>query len=121
MDLGISTIQNMSAPVESLSGGQRQAVAVARAAAFGSKVVVLDEPTAALGVRESAQVLRLVEQLRGRGLGVILISHNMPHVWEVADRIHVQRLGRCAGVISPQTHSMTDGVAIMTGALSLST
>ena len=120
MDLGISTIQNMSAPVESLSGGQRQAVAVARAAAFGSKVVVLDEPTAALGVRESAQVLRLVEQLRGRGLGVILISHNMPHVWEVADRIHVQRLGRCAGVISPQTHSMTDGVAIMTGALSLS-
>jgi fructose transport system ATP-binding protein len=121
MDLGISTIQNMSAPVESLSGGQRQAVAVARAAAFGSKVVVLDEPTAALGVRESAQVLRLVEQLRGRGLGVILISHNMPHVWEVADRIHVQRLGRCAGVISPQSHSMTDGVAIMTGALSLST
>ena len=121
MDLGISTIQNMSAPVESLSGGQRQAVAVARAAAFGSKVVVLDEPTAALGVRESAQVLRLVEQLRGRGLGVVLISHNMPHVWEVADRIHVQRLGRCAGVISPQTHSMTDGVAIMTGALSLST
>jgi fructose transport system ATP-binding protein len=120
-DLGIATVQNMSVAVESLSGGQRQAVAVARAAAFGGKVVVLDEPTAALGVKESAQVLRLVESLRERGLGVILISHNMPHVWEVADRIHVQRLGRCAGVIDPSTHSMTDGVAIMTGALSLST
>ena len=119
-DLGISTIQNMSATVESLSGGQRQAVAVARAAAFGSKVVVLDEPTAALGVRESGQVLRLVEQLRDRGLGVILISHNMPHVWEVADRIHIQRLGGCAGVITPESHSMTDGVAIMTGALAAS-
>ncbi len=115
-ELGISTIQNMSVAVESLSGGQRQAVAVARAAAFGSKVVVLDEPTAALGVRESGQVLRLVEQLRARDLGVILISHSMPHVWEVADRIHVQRLGRCAGVITPESHSMTDGVAIMTGA-----
>ena len=120
-DLGISTVQNMAVAVESLSGGQRQAVAVARAAAFGGKVVVLDEPTAALGVKDSAQVLRLVESLRERGLGVILISHNMPHVWEVADRIHVQRLGRCAGVISPESHSMTDGVAIMTGALSLST
>jgi fructose transport system ATP-binding protein len=118
-DLGISTIQNMSAAVESLSGGQRQAVAVARAAAFGSKVVVLDEPTAALGVRESGQVLRLVEQLRDRGLGVILVSHNMPHVWEVADRIHVQRLGGCAAVITPRSHSMTDGVAIMTGALAV--
>ena len=119
-DLGIQTVQNMSVAVESLSGGQRQAVAVARAAAFGGKVVVLDEPTAALGVKESGQVLRLVESLRERGLGVILISHNMPHVWEVADRIHVQRLGRCAGVITPQSHSMTDGVAVMTGALALS-
>jgi fructose transport system ATP-binding protein len=119
-ELGITTIQNMSAAVESLSGGQRQAVAVARAAAFGSKVVVLDEPTAALGVRESGQVLRLVEQLRDRGLGVILVSHNMPHVWEVADRIHIQRLGGCAGVITPRSHSMTDGVAIMTGALAVS-
>lgn len=118
-ELGIQTIQNMSIAVESLSGGQRQAVAVARAAAFGSKVVVLDEPTAALGVKESAQVLRLVEQLREKGLGVILISHNMPHVWEVADRIHVQRLGRCAGVITPESHTMTDGVAIMTGAMAL--
>jgi fructose transport system ATP-binding protein len=119
-ELGISTIQNMQVAVESLSGGQRQAVAVARAAAFGSKVVVLDEPTAALGVKESGQVLSMVKQLRDSGLGIILISHNMPHVWEVADRIHVQRLGGCAGVITPASHSMTDGVAIMTGAMQLS-
>src|SRR6266702_1257618 len=93
-----------------------QAVAVARAAAFGSKVVILDEPTAALGVRESEQVLRLIRDLRERGLAIILISHNMPQVFDVADRIHIQRLGRCAGVVTPQSHSMEDAVAIMTGA-----
>lgn len=114
--LGISTLQDVTVPVENLSGGQRQAVAVARAAAFGSKVVVLDEPTAALGVRESNQVLQLVRDLRDRGLPVILISHNMPHVFDVADRIHIQRLGKCAATITPQSHSMTDAVAIMTGA-----
>lgn len=118
-DLGIQTIQNIQQTVETLSGGQRQAVAVARAAAFGSKVVVLDEPTAALGVKESNQVLEMIKGLRERGLPVILISHNMPHVWEVADRIHIQRLGRCAGVITPQSHTMTEGVAIMTGATNL--
>ncbi len=118
-DLGIQTIQNMNQAVETLSGGQRQAVAVARAAAFGSKVVVLDEPTAALGVKESGMVLDMVKQLRERGLSIILISHNMPHVWEVADRIHIQRLGGRAGVITPQTHDMGEGVAIMTGATRL--
>jgi len=118
--LGIQTIQNMGQAVETLSGGQRQAVAVARAAAFGSKVVVLDEPTAALGVKESGMVLDMVKQLRDSGLAIILISHNMPHVWEAADRIHIQRLGACAGVISPQSHDMGEGVAIMTGAKSLS-
>jgi fructose transport system ATP-binding protein len=118
-DLGISTLQNVNQAVETLSGGQRQAVAVARAGAFGGKVVILDEPTAALGVRESNQVLRLVRDLRGKGLGVILISHNMPHVWEVADRIHIQRLGGSAGVISPQSHTAEEGVAIMTGATKL--
>jgi len=117
--LGISTLQNIGQAVETLSGGQRQAVAVARAAAFGSKVVILDEPTAALGVRETAQVLRLVRDLRANGLAVILISHNMPNVFEVADRIHIQRLGACAGVITPKTHSMEDAVAIMTGARKL--
>jgi fructose transport system ATP-binding protein len=118
-DLGIGTIQDISQKVETLSGGQRQAVAVARAAAFGSKVVILDEPTAALGVRESGQVLALIKRLRSRGLPVILISHNMPQVFEVADRIHIQRLGRCAGVITPQSHTMEEAVAIMTGATTL--
>jgi fructose transport system ATP-binding protein len=118
-DLGIGTIQDITQKVETLSGGQRQAVAVARAAAFGSKVVILDEPTAALGVRESGQVLALIKRLRGRGLPVILISHNMPHVFEVADRIHIQRLGRCAGVITPRSHTMEEAVAIMTGATTL--
>jgi fructose transport system ATP-binding protein len=114
--LGIQTIQNMGQAVETLSGGQRQAVAVARAAAFGSKVVVLDEPTAALGVKESGMVLEMIKQLRDGGLSIIFISHNMPHVWEVADRIHIQRLGALAGVITPQSHDMGEGVAIMTGA-----
>ena len=116
-ELGITTLQDVTVPIENLSGGQRQAVAVARAAAFGSKVVVLDEPTAALGVRESNQVLDLIKRLRDRGVPVILISHNMPHVFEVADRIHVQRLGKRAATITPQTHTMTDAVAIMTGAM----
>jgi fructose transport system ATP-binding protein len=118
-DLGISTLQNINQAVETLSGGQRQAVAVARAAAFGGKVVILDEPTAALGVRETGQVLKLVRDLRERGLGIILISHNMPNVFEVADRIHIQRLGRGVGVITPQSHTPAEAVAIMTGAVTL--
>ena len=117
--LGIQTIQNMGQAVETLSGGQRQAVAVARAAAFGSKVVILDEPTAALGVKEGNAVLDMIKGLRDKGMPVILISHNMPHVWEVADRIHIQRLARRAGVITPQSHTMQEGVAIMTGAVTL--
>ncbi len=115
-DLGIGTLQDITQAVESLSGGQRQAVSVARAGAFGSKVIILDEPTAALGVKESGQVLQLIRDLRDKGLAVILISHNMPHVFEVADRIHVQRLGRRVAVVTPQSHSMSDAVAIMTGA-----
>ena len=115
-ELGIGTLQNIRQAVESLSGGQRQAVAVARSAAFGSKVVILDEPTAALGVKESNRVLQLIRDVRDRGLPVILISHNMPHVFEVADRIHIQRLGRRATVITPESHSMSEAVAIMTGA-----
>jgi fructose transport system ATP-binding protein len=115
-ELGIGTLQNIGQAVESLSGGQRQAVAVARSAAFGSRVVILDEPTAALGVKESNRVLQLIRDVRDRGLPVILISHNMPHVFEVADRIHIQRLGRRATVITPKSHSMSEAVAIMTGA-----
>ncbi len=114
--LGIRTVQDISQLVETLSGGQRQAVAIARAVAFGSRIVVLDEPTAALGVRETGQVLDVVRQLRERGLGVIMISHNMPDVFGVADRIEVLRLGRLAAVISPATHTPADAVAIMTGA-----
>jgi fructose transport system ATP-binding protein len=92
-ELGLLTIQNINQAVETLSGGQRQGVAVARAAAFGSKVIILDEPTAALGVKESRKVLELILDVRARGMPIVLISHNMPHVFEVADRIHVHRLG----------------------------
>ncbi|MBJ7556474.1 ATP-binding cassette domain-containing protein [Marinomonas spartinae] len=116
-ELGLMTIQNISQAVESLSGGQRQGVAVARSALFGTKVVIMDEPTAALGVKESRRVLNLIKEVRDRGLPIILISHNMPHVFEVADRIHIHRLGRRAAVITPQSHSMSEAVAIMTGAL----
>jgi fructose transport system ATP-binding protein len=115
-ELGLMTIQNINQTVETLSGGQRQGVAVARAAAFGSKVVILDEPTAALGVKESRRVLDLIRDVRDRGIPIILISHNMPHVFEIADRIHIHRLGRRLCVIRPQDHSMSDAVAYMTGA-----
>jgi fructose transport system ATP-binding protein len=118
-ELGVGTIQNMGQAVETLSGGQRQAVAVARAAAFATKFVVLDEPTAALGVKETGQVLNLIRKIKAKGLPVILISHNMPNVFEVADRIHIARLGGCAGVITPQSHTPTEAVAIMTGATTL--
>ena len=115
-ELGLMTIQNINQAVETLSGGQRQGVAVARAAAFGSKVIILDEPTAALGVKESRKVLELILDVRSRGIPIVLISHNMPHVFEVADRIHVHRLGRRLCVIDPKEHSMSDAVAFMTGA-----
>jgi fructose transport system ATP-binding protein len=115
-ELGLMTIQNINQAVETLSGGQRQGVAVARAAAFGSKVVILDEPTAALGVKESRKVLELIQDVRSRGMPIILISHNMPHVFEVADRIHVHRLGKRLCVIRPKDYTMSDAVAFMTGA-----
>jgi fructose transport system ATP-binding protein len=118
-NLGIATVQNMDQAVETLSGGQRQAVAVARAATFATKFVVLDEPTAALGVKETRQVLTLIGQIKAKGLPVILISHNMPNVFEVADRIHIARLGGSAGVITPKSHTPTEAVAIMTGATTL--
>lgn len=115
-ELGLMTIQNISQAVETLSGGQRQGVAVARAAAFGSKVVIMDEPTAALGVKESRRVLELILDVKRRGLPIVLISHNMPHVFEVSDRIHVHRLGRRLCTISPKDFTMSDAVAFMTGA-----
>jgi len=115
-ELGLLTIQNIGQPVETLSGGQRQGVAVARAAAFGSKVIIMDEPTAALGVKESRRVLELILDVKRRGIPIVLISHNMPHVFEVADRIHIHRLGRRLTVIDPKEHTMSDAVAFMTGA-----
>ncbi|MBI4922019.1 MAG: sugar ABC transporter ATP-binding protein [Devosia nanyangense] len=116
-ELGLMTIQNISQSVETLSGGQRQGVAVARAAAFGSRVIIMDEPTAALGVKESRRVLELMLDVKRRGLPIVLISHNMPHVFEVADRIHIHRLGKRIAVIDPKQYSMSDAVAIMTGAM----
>jgi fructose transport system ATP-binding protein len=110
-------IRSMGQAVETLSGGQRQGVAVARSAAFARHVIIMDEPTAALGVKESHMVLDLIRQVRDRGLPVILISHNMPQVFEVADRVHIQRLGRRVAVIEPRNFSMQDAVAIMTGAM----
>jgi fructose transport system ATP-binding protein len=115
-ELGLATIQNIGQAVETLSGGQRQGVAVARATTFGSKVVIMDEPTAALGVKESRRVLELILDVRRRGLPIVLISHNMPHVFEVADRIHIHRLGRRLCVIDPKAYTMSDAVAFMTGA-----
>ena len=110
-------VGSMTQSVETLSGGQRQSVAVARSAAFARHVVIMDEPTAALGVKESAMVLELIRTVRDRGLAVVLISHNMPHVFEIADRIHVQRLGKRVAVLHPKEVSMSDTVAVMTGAL----
>jgi fructose transport system ATP-binding protein len=115
-ELGLATIQNIGQAVETLSGGQRQGVAVARAVTFGSKLVIMDEPTAALGVKESRRVLELILDVKKRGLPIVLISHNMPHVFEVADRIHIHRLGRRLCVIDPKAYSMSDAVAFMTGA-----
>jgi fructose transport system ATP-binding protein len=110
-------IGSMTQAVETLSGGQRQGVAVARSAAFARHVVIMDEPTAALGVKESGMVLQLIRTVRDRGLAVVLISHDMPHVFEIADRIHVQRLGKRIAVLNPKGISMSDTVAVMTGAL----
>lgn len=110
-------IRAMDQGVGTLSGGQRQGVAVARSAAFARNVVIMDEPTAALGVKESRMVVELIRQVRDRGLPVILISHNMPQVFDLADRIHIQRLGRRIAVVRPSDCTMSDAVAIMTGAM----
>ncbi|HWQ24392.1 MAG TPA: ATP-binding cassette domain-containing protein [Gaiellaceae bacterium] len=115
--LRVTTISSIRQPVASLSGGQRQSVAIGRAVMWNSRVVILDEPTAALGVAQTAQVLELVRQLADQGLGVVLISHNLHDVFEVADRITVLRLGRNVAVFErAQTtqqevvHAITAGV-----------
>ncbi len=113
LQIGLSSVRQ---PVLTLSGGQRQAIAVARATAWGKRVVIMDEPTAALGVRESHMVLRLIERIRASGVAVIMISHNLPEVFEVADRITILRLGLTVRQIARREASMTDVVAFMTGA-----
>ena len=116
-DLKVTTVRSIRQPVASLSGGQRQSVAVAKAVMSKARLVIMDEPTAALGVKESRRVLELILDVKKRGLPIILISHNMPHVFEVADRIHIHRLGRRLTIVDPKKVSMSDAVAMMTGAM----
>jgi len=112
-------IQSVDQPVVNLSGGQRQAVAVARAIAWGTRIVIMDEPTAALGVRESSMVLELIKEVRNQGLAVIMISHNLPEVFAVADRITVLRLGRTITTLNTKDTTLESVVGMMTGALSV--
>jgi D-xylose transport system ATP-binding protein len=110
------TIVDLRSEVGTLSGGQRQQVAIARSLLGEPKMVMLDEPTAALGVRQTAQVLELIKRLRERGLGVVVISHNLADVFEVADRVFVLRLGRKAADIAAHESSQEEVVAAITGA-----
>jgi simple sugar transport system ATP-binding protein len=110
-------IQSVEQPVLGLSGGQRQAVAVARAVAWGTRIVIMDEPTAALGVRESGMVLELIKEVREHGLAVLMISHNLPEVFAVADRITVLRLGRTITTLERAETSVEAVVGMMTGAV----
>jgi ABC-type sugar transport system ATPase subunit len=109
-------IRSVDDLVMGMSGGQRQALAVARAVAFGSRIIIMDEPTAALGVRETAAVLELIKELRHQALAVIVISHSLPEVFEVADRITVLRLGRTVGTLETSSVDLTQVVGMMTGA-----
>src|SRR6201994_679297 len=115
-DLG-ATVRNYSGTVGAMSGGQKQAVAVARAAAWGKRVILLDEPTAALGVVQTKGVLDLIRRVRERGLGVVFISHSMPAVMEVADRVEVMRLGRRVATYRTKDVTMEQLVGAMTGAV----
>lgn len=115
-EMGVG-LQSADVAVDKLSGGQRQSVAVVRAAAFASRVVFLDEPTAALGVKESGMVVDMIRKVRDRGLPVVLISHDMPLVFDIADRIHIHRLGRRIAVVDPKRRTPSEVVAIMTGAI----
>lgn len=112
-----ATVTNYSGSVGGMSGGQRQAIAVARAATWASKVIFLDEPTAALGVVQTKGVLDLIRRIRDAGVGVVLISHSMPHVLEVADRVHVLRHGRRVATYPGATTNVEELVGAMTGAL----
>ncbi len=115
-DLGVQ-IQDTTAPVANMSGGQRQGIAISRAVTWASKVVFMDEPTAALGVVQTRNVLDQIKRVRDQGLAVVLISHNLPEIFEVADRIEVLRLGERVARLRPADVSMEDVVSAMTGAL----
>ena len=110
-------IRDLGKPLSTFSGGQRQGVAVARAVMWASKIVIMDEPTAALGVAQVEMVLDLIRRVRATGIPVVFISHNMPHVFEVADRICVLRLGEMVAEIDPKKNTTDDAVAAMTGAV----
>ena len=110
-------IKSVDQAVVNLSGGQRQAVAVARAIAWGTRIVIMDEPTAALGVRESSMVLELIKEVRSQGIAIIMISHNLPEVFAVSDRITVLRLGRTITTMNTKDTSLEAIVGMMTGAL----
>lgn len=112
-----ATVQSLSSPVGEMSGGQRQAVAIARAVHWASRVIFLDEPTAALGVRQTKNVLETIKKVRDKGLVTVFISHSMPHVMEVADRIQVLRLGRRVANLKARDTSMEELVGYMTGAV----
>jgi simple sugar transport system ATP-binding protein len=116
-NLGVR-IQDTAAPVANMSGGQRQGIAISRAVTWASKVVFMDEPTAALGVVQTRNVLDQIRRVRDQGLSIVLISHNMPEVFEVADRIEVLRLGERVARLRPSEVTMEDVVSAMTGALS---
>jgi len=115
-DLG-ATVRKLNEPVGTMSGGQKQSVAVARSAAWASKIIFFDEPTAALGVVQTANVLDLIRRVRDKGIGVVLISHSMPEVLEVADTIQVLRRGRRVATIKSADSSVEDLVGVMTGKL----
>lgn len=112
-----ATVQSLTSPVGEMSGGQRQAVAIARAVHWASRVIFLDEPTAALGVRQTKNVLETIKKVRDKGLVTVFISHSMPHVMEVADRIQVLRLGRRVANLKARDTSMEELVGYMTGAV----
>lgn len=115
-----ATVRSLTTPVGSMSGGQRQGIAIARAIAWASKVVFLDEPTAALGVIQTKNVLDTIKRVRDRGIAVVLISHSMPHVLEVSDRVQVMRLGRRVTTLQTKDASVEQLVGAMTGALDFS-
>ena len=119
--LNVKTIRNVRLPVAALSGGQRQSVAISRAVMWNSKIVLLDEPTAALGVAQTREVLELIKRLRSQGLGVVLISHNLHDVFEVADRIVVMRLGRNVAGYKRSETTPEEVVGAITGANMAST